>query len=546
MRDIKSLPTCPGVYLYKNKTGEIIYVGKAKNLRSRVSSYFHSSGLSPKTRFLVSHIDDLDFIMVDTEVEALLLENKLIKQHNPKYNISLKDSKTYAYILVTADEFPRIVAERSTRRKGKYFGPYTDGMSRFEIMQLTVKLFQLRVCRTLPKRACLNYHIGLCTAPCIGAVSVLQYGEQVKGAVEFLSGNTAPVVSLLEREMQEASASRQYEVALEKKKQLEAIYILSQRQKVDLIKKFDQDVIACFVHDNLAIITLFSIKKGVILGKKEFRFEFVDDIVRSFICRYYAGHAIPEEILLSERCFDDDGEKVALEDYLTSLKWGNNGDGGHSDVGGRSRVHLVVPLRGEKFALVQMALRNAQFGSSEKILEEMQVALRLPTVPRVIECFDISNLGYDYIVAGMTQWVDGKVNPSGYRRFQIKSVVGKNDDFASIKEVVMRRYSRLVAEGRAMPDLIIIDGGAVQLRMAREALAFAGVGGVPVVSLAKRDEEIYVPFQDIPFKFEMNSPMMLFIRRIRDSVHDYVLSYNRKKREMRVRDEFEKASSDTD
>ncbi len=180
MRDIKTLPSAPGVYLYKDNTGTIIYIGKAKNLKNRVSSYFRSTGLTPKTKFLVSHIEDIDFIIVDTEVEALLLENKLIKHHSPKYNISLKDSKTYAYILVTDEEYPKVMAARSTTKKGKYFGPYTDGSARFQVMQLAVKLFQLRICRTLPNRACLNYHIGLCTAPCINAVTTEQYQNQVK------------------------------------------------------------------------------------------------------------------------------------------------------------------------------------------------------------------------------------------------------------------------------------------------------------------------------------------------------------------------------
>ena len=523
MRNYHTLPTSPGVYLYKNSKEEIIYIGKAKNLRSRVSSYFRGSNLSPKTKFLVSHIAEIDFIMVDTEVEALLLENKLIKQHSPKYNISLKDGKTYAYILVTDEEYPRIIAERNTRRKGKYFGPYTDGSARYEVMQLVIKLFKLRICKTLPKRPCLNYHIGLCTAPCINVVTKEEYGTQVRKALEFLSGNTEPVVTQLQQEMEEASAVLKFEVALEKKKQLESILILTQRQKVDLIKKFDQDIVAVHVENNVAIINLFSITHGVMSGKKEFRFEVEDNVLCSFICRYYSGHAIPEEIVLNNAAWEDDSEHEALEGYLSHLKG--------------SRVVVHVPQRGEKRALVSMALKNAQFGSSEKILEEIQEKLRLPTVPRVIECFDMSNLGYDYLVGGMTQWIDGKANPQGYRRFQIKSFTGKNDDFASMKEVVTRRYSRLVAEGKAMPNLIMVDGGLGQLRVAVAALKEIGVV-VPVISLAKRNEEIYVPYNPKPLSFDINSPMMLLLRRIRDSVHNYVVSYNRKKRDMRVREEM--------
>ncbi len=322
--------------------------------------------------------------------------------------------------------------------------------------------------------------------------------------------------------MQQASLEKKFEIALERKKQLESIAILNEKQKVDIIKKFDQDIIAIHSENNLTIINLFAIKRGVIQGKKEFRFETEENLLASFLSRYYESNAIPEEIVISEPCSNEDSEKNALEEYFSIIKG--------------SKVTITIPQRGEKAALVEMVLRNAKFGSSEKILEEMQEKLRLPSVPRVIECFDISNLSYDYIVAGMTQWVDGNPNESEYRKFEIKTVKGKNDDFASIYEVIVRRYSRLKEEGKVMPDLIIIDGGKGQLHRATTALKEVGVI-IPIISLAKQQEEIFIPYQPTSLKFNLNTPMMLFIRRMRDSVHNYALSYNRKKRHMRIRNE---------
>lgn len=524
--DLKTVPEQPGCYIFKDGKGEVIYVGKAKRLKARVSSYFQKANQSPKTQVLVKHIASADFIVVDSEVEALLLENKLIKQHSPKYNISLKDSKTYAYICVTDEKFPRIMTVRKRGKKGTFFGPYTDGFARVQLISLAVKLFSIRVCKTLPKRACLNYHIGLCTAPCVKNVDEKQYHEQVEGALRFLRGDTEWVADRLKKEMADASAQMKFEQALEKRRQLEALETLKARQRIDRDREFDEDVVAYMTDGTKGFIEILTVRKGVISGKKEFTFELQDDLLESFIKQYYDTHIPPREILLSEACWKDDDEKRAIEQYLKNLH--------------QKSVELIVPERGDRLGLIKLAEKNALARSENTVLKEIQNRLTLPNLPIIIECFDMSNLGADYLVGGMVQWVNGKPNKDQYRRFEIKSVKGKNDDFASMREVVYRRYRRLVAEKAQLPDLIIVDGGPGQLESGLFALKRLGLR-IPIIALAKEREEIYTPHEQEPFRFDAQSEMMLLIRGIRDSVHRFVLSYNRKKRRMRLEDEFSQA-----
>jgi len=517
--NLQTLPTSPGVYLFKNTQGDIIYVGKAKNLRSRVRSYFSNTAKGAKTELLVRNIKEVDHIIVQNEVEALLLENKLIKKHQPKFNIMLKDGKTFAYLKITDEKFPRLLSTRRVTKKGTYFGPYTDGSARYQIQHLAKSLFKLRVCKTLPKRPCLNYHIGLCTAPCIGAVSKDEYAGQVERAKRFLKGETKEVVGRLKREMSDASKQTKYEIALEKRRQIEAIEHLHDKQTVDLIKKFDQNVVACKKVANRAVITLFSISKGVISGKKDYEFEADEDVFESFIKLYYSAHKVPNEIIVNDAFWSTDQEKSVIEQYLARIRGG--------------KVVLTCPQRGQKRKLVELAEKNLL--ATDAVLVELQEKLTLQDYPRVIECFDISNLGYDYVVGAMTQWVNGKANKSGYRRFEIKGQKGQ-DDFAAMRECVYRRYHRLLHEQKAYPDLIIVDGGPGQLNAALGALDEISAK-IPIISLAKQEEEIYIPGREDPLQFDKNSPMMLLVRKIRDSVHKFVLSYNRKKREMRLRDE---------
>lgn len=517
-----SIPNNPGVYLFKNKREEIIYIGKAKNLKKRTSSYFSNKNHSLKTKFLVKQIADIDHIIVDSEVEALLLENKLIKKHKPKYNILLKDAKTYAYILITDEKFPRIMSTRKLGLKGKYFGPYVGGATRREVIELCVKIFKLRICRKLPKIACLNYHIGLCTAPCISLVGKEEYNSQVNPAIQFLKGNIKPIRNQLITEMEKASKEQQFELAKIKRDQLKAIQILEEKQKVDLQKTFDQHVISYVDNEDKCAISLFSISKGVISGKRDYIFEKDEDILADFIRMYYSSNEIPREIIINRRCWQNDNDYGVLIQYLSKLKGGP--------------VRFIIPQRGEKKALLVLAKKNAAHKLENKILRDIKELLNLPQIPQVIECFDVSNLGYDYLVGAMVQYVGGKPNKNEYRKFEIKTKLDSQDDFAAMREVILRRYKRLSEEGQALPNLIIVDGGLGQLGVAIDALKELGLQ-IPIVGLAKREEELYFPNDSVPRVFRQNSMMMLLIRQIRNSVHRFVLSYNQKKREMRFRGE---------
>ncbi|MBI2572851.1 excinuclease ABC subunit UvrC [Candidatus Woesearchaeota archaeon] len=528
MIPLNTLPQDPGVYQFKDKDNKIIYIGKAKNLRKRVSQYFQNPERHAiKTQVLVRQIENIEVIIVDNEVEALLLENRLIKKHSPKYNINLKDSKTYAYITLTQEPYPRLTTTRNNNAKGKLFGPYTDGSARREVFDLAQKLFKLRVCRTMPKRACLNYHLNLCTAPCILNVNKEQYQEQVNDATKFLKGDISQSVEKLEQEMKEASQEKKYEVALEKRRQKDALLHLTQKQKVDLIKNIDQDFIVYTTQENRSSIEIFSVVRGVISGKKNFRFETQEDLFEEFITLYYSQNPPPHELVVNTVFWQNEPERETIELYLSKIKG--------------STVKITYPQRGEKKELLMLAEKNAQYGLENATLKEIQEKLCLPHLPLVIECFDISNLGREHVVAGMTQWVNGKPNKSEYRRFEIQTVQGRQDDFAAMYEVIQRRYKRLRDESKPFPDLIIIDGGKGQLGMACKALEELGLQ-IPLFGLAKREEEIYLPREENPHLFNTNSPMMLFIRSVRDSVHNYVLSYNKKKRQMK----FKKQTKEVD
>ena len=460
---------------------------------------------------------------MNTEVEALLLENKLIKKHKPKYNINLKDSKTFAYIAISDEDFPRIYSTRILHKKGNFFGPYTDGGARYQLVQLAIQLFKIRNCRNMPKRACLNYHINLCTAPCINKVSTEEYAIQVEKALLFLKGNTTQILKSLHTEMDKASNVQKYEIALEKKRQINAILHMQEKQTVDLIKQYDQDVVALVENTTHVALSLFSITKGVILGKKQFKFEKSEDIFEDFIKMYYSSRTIPHEIIANLKFWKTTHQKEVLEKYLSQKRG--------------SSVTLTFPIKGDKKKLVKIAAKNAIYALENTLLKEIKQKLNLPTVPNLIECFDISNLGTEHIVGAMTSWRNGKANKDGYRKFKIRSVVNRQDDFGAIKEVILRRYTHLQEEQIPFPDLILIDGGPGQLSAAVESLDKIGVK-IPIIGLAKREEEIYLPHEKDPRKYDKNSVMMLHIRKMRDSVHRLVLSYNKKRRQMKLRDEM--------
>jgi excinuclease ABC subunit C len=557
------IPTNPGVYIYKDRFGKIIYIGKAKNLRSRVSSYFTLDHIhSPKTRILVSNIYDVEFFIVDNEVESLILENKLIKKNKPKYNILLKDSKTYPYIKLSSDKIPKLMFTRRASDSGELFGPFVDSSVRNDIFNLTVSLFGLVTSKTYSTKSSLNFDIGLAPARSLSEIDLDNYMESVALARDFLKGrNVSAIKKKLRLEMTLCAEELKFEEAAIKKKQIESIDILLEKQKIDLVKNYDQDVIGCVLDtvNSKAVFVLLNISKGVISGKREFKFDLdnVEDTFESFLKMFYSQAYIPREILVSSEFWGSSSEHDLLEDYLANIS-------------GR-KVILNCPSRGEKKSLVELAISNAKLNVGKRnVLFEVQEKLGLKNVPNIIEVFDMSNLSYDFLVGGMTRWVDEKPDKSGYRKFDIKSFSGKNDDFAAMEECVYRRYSRLVNENKELPvnanpmdtnldtdsprengdrkeqffpDLIIIDGGLGQFGVARKVLKDLGLlKKIDLISIGKGAErkknDIYTLKSTIPFVFNEDEKFMLFLRKVRDSVHNFVISHNRKKRDVRLKAEF--------
>ncbi len=534
--DRKSIPSNPGVYIYKNKNKEIIYIGKAKNLKNRVSSYFsqkHEN--SPKTQFLVRNIADVEFIVTNNEIEALLLENKLIKKNKPKYNIFLKDSKTYAYLKITEENIPKLISTRKVIDNGEYFGPFPDAQARVQLQDLTVRIFKLVTSKTYSTKSKLNYEIGLAPAKSLDEIDKEEYLKNIEEAKLFLRGkNINKIIKKLTDEMNDFKESQKYELAIEKRKQIDAINYLNEKQNVDLIKDFDQDVIAQMsnIKDNKSVFILLKVSKGVISDKREFKFEYDEGLFEEFIKMYYSQNYVPREIIVSDSFWKNDEEKEVFEKYLTNQRG--------------SKVILTNPKIGDKVSLINLAKENAKLSlvSQNNILKIIKEKLKLPVIPNTIECFDISNLGSEHIVAGMTRWVNEKPDKDNYRKYQIKSFKGYNDDFKAMREVVYRRYNAIKEKREVngvFPDLIIIDGGKGQLSSACESLKKLGLE-IAIISIAKgskRDKnEIYFPNETEPVIFDDNSKMMLFLRQVRDSVHNYVISYNRKKRQMQFQKEI--------
>ncbi len=523
--DFKSsdIPIDPGVYLYRDEQGEILYVGKAKNLRARVKSYFSNHDQPIKTRQLVLRIRQIDWVIVNNEVEALLLENKLIKQHTPKYNVNLKDAKTFAYIALTKEPYPRILTSRKVSPKLESFGPYTDGFTRQDLTRLVVRVFKLRTCKKMPKRACLNYHIHLCTAPCIGKVTAEQYNQQVQSARDFLNGNYQQTIEQLKTQMLSASQNLQYETALELRNQIQSIRLLTEHQIVDNERRFDQDVMAFRQVGERMLAVQMGVRRGVLLGKKDFAVDMQPQIEQEFLKAFYTSNQIPREILLNKPVWSGNEEKTALEEFLSAKRLAS--------------VKLVIPKKADKRALVELAEKNLEASLDvDAALVDLQNNLNLPVLPHTIECFDISNLGTEHVVSGMVSFKDAKPDKKNYRKFKIKTFQGQ-DDFASVNEVVARRYKRQLEEKAALPDLVVIDGGPGQVHAAKTALQTLGLQ-LPLIGLAKEREEIYLPNEATPRSFDKNSRMMLLLRKIRDAAHDFSVGYNIKRRQMKMREEF--------
>lgn len=526
---LKTLPDSPGVYIMKNSDGKIIYVGKAVVLKNRVRQYFHSQkNHGAKVRAMVAKISDFETIVTATEVEALILECNLIKKYRPRYNISLKDDKSYPSIKLTLNEtFPRIFVTRQIKRDGsKYFGPYTDGAAVKETLKLLRKIFPLRTCKTFPKRPCLEFHIKRCLAPCAEKVSREDYFSIVHAAEKFLEGKTSEVQKNLSEKMSAAAAELNFESAAKFRDILLAVRKVSEKQKI-VTNSGDLDIIGLARLNSEVCAQIFFVRDGKVLGRENFLLSGAADesdsmAVIEFIKQYYSRAEISaEEILLPTELSAED-EKI-LSEWLG--------------------VKLTEPKRGVKKSLVDMANENAEKFLSERAerrelrdaqtlgaIEELKKFLNLPHLPRRMECFDISHIQGAETVASMVAFKNGAADKKNYRRFKIRSAEGKPDDFLSMREVVGRRYGKISAE--ELPDLIVIDGGIGQLNSALEIIRGFG-HKVPVVGLAKQFELIFVEGKPEPVELPQGSQALYLMQRIRDEAHRFAITYHRKLRRAR-------------
>ncbi len=541
---LNSIPTQPGVYLMKGEAGDVLYIGKAVNLRSRVRSYFHVSATHPpKVQLLVWNIADVDFIVTDSELEALILESNLIKKHRPRFNVRLKDDKRYPYIKVTWQEaFPRVQVVRRMKRDGaRYFGPYTSSSAMRQTLELLRRIFPYLTCNRkitgTDDRACLYYHIKRCLAPCIGAVSKEEYREMMNQVCLFLRGKGEEIISSLQHQMESASKAMEFERAANLRDQIQAIEQVIERQRVVSSSMDDQDAIAFARRDGETCVQVFFVRAGKLVGREYFSMDGADDveaqeILASFIKQFYDHAAyVPPEILLPANV-DDAG---LIEQWLRDKRG--------------AKVVLRVPQRGQKRELVDMVLENAsqtldhlmakeqlEKDRAEAALGDLQAYLGLGATPLRIEAYDISNIQGAAATGSMVVFVEGMPAKGQYRRFRIRTVE-QPDDYAMMQEVLRRRFRRAIPKeaGREntwtqLPDLMVIDGGRGQLNAALRAMREYGLEAVPVVGLAKAREEIFKPGEPDPVRLPLDSPALLLMQHVRDEAHRFAISYHQRLR----------------
>ncbi len=534
---ISDFPDAPGVYLMKNADGEIIYVGKAKRLRNRVRSYF-LSGRDVKTSTLVTKIRSIDFVVTDNEYEALILENNLIKEHNPRYNINLKDGKTYPVIRITNDEYPRIFRTRRIIQDGsRYFGPYADVKAIDTYLELVDNLFPLRKCKgTLKKREhpCLYYHIGKCPGPCAGLISQSDYAKRAEEISKLLSEPPEELKKDIQSRMLEASQKQEYEKAAGLRDNLYAVETIENNQLVNDFDPESRDYIASHEHEGLISFVVFQMRQGRLVGTDIFRSRSFSssepaDNLEQFIIRYYQEYRkLPAKIFLKPGSVD----RQSLERFLTE-------ELDRKDENEKPReIAIVKPESSRDASLLTMAEENARQDSFKRAREigdeegiaELKKVLRLPKLPRRIEGFDIAQLQGKFTVAALVSFRNGVPDKQEYRYFNIKSLKGKIDDYEAMREAMARRYSRIVNEKKDMPDLILIDGGKGQLNAACAILESLGLRGQPILGLAKREEEIFLPGQSQGLLLPPGTPALRVLQAVRDEAHRFGTTLNQKQR----------------
>jgi excinuclease ABC subunit C len=541
---IKTIPVNPGVYLYKNAEGEVIYVGKAKNLRSRVRSYFvEGASENAKTGSLLREAVDIEYIVVDNEREALALENNLIKQKKPRYNILLRDDKTYPYVKLTAEPYPRVYVTRKLRKDGAtYYGPYFPANLAYRIVDLVHRSFLIPSCkidltREHP-RPCLQFYIKRCLGPCVKGLTTSEiYSEAVKDVRLLLEGKPTELSGSLRERMERAAEEMRFEMAAKYRDLIVTVEQLNEKQQMDSAEGDDVDVIGYHCENHLVAVNLFHMRGGKVLDRREFFWEDLGELetavgfdVGEFFSTllkqlYLDAPYIPQAIYVPVE-FED---REALEDLLSERRG--------------LRVHIDVPQKGDKRSLIDLVGNNAKQSYDQRfrvmkprtdvLKSVLQDVFLLPELPARFECFDISHIQGAETVASMVVWEEGKMKNSEYRKFIIRTVEGI-DDFKSMYEVVTRRYKRVLEEGQPMPSLVLIDGGIGQLHSAARALEELGLASQPVASIAKREEILYLYGQeDEPIVLDRHSPVLLLIQQIRDEAHRFAITFHRKRRQMR-------------
>ena len=554
---LKILPDKPGVYIMKNSLGEVIYVGKAKVLKNRVRQYFQNSkNHSEKVRAMVKNIAEFEYIVTDSEMEALILECNLIKKYSPRYNIALKDDKFYPFIKITTNEdFPRVYVTRNFAKDGnRYFGPYTNGTAVYEVMGLIKKLFPLRTCKKAiveggePTRACLNYHINLCKAPCAGYISKAEYWEMIDEIISILDGTDTSIIKKLKVEMEKAAEELEFEKAAKIRDRILAIELIREKQKMFTVKEGDEDFIDLYTDEKDGCAQVFFVREGKVTGREHFMIENISDdpvkeVISSFIASFYGGTAqIPKTIYVPEEIEDQE----LIEKFLTEKRG--------------SKVWIKVPKKGDKKNLLDMVRNNAKImldQFKEKMVEEKELnksalteladVLGLDSLPARIEAYDISNIQGVDSVGTMVVFENGKAKNSDYRRFKIKSVKGPND-YESMREILSRRFSHGLEEVNKIkernleyskgkfcifPDLIMMDGGKGQVNIALEVLKDFGIE-IPVCGLVKDDKHRGIIFNNEEILIRRGSGLMNLITRVQDEVHRYAITYHRSLRDKRT------------
>ncbi len=526
IEDARKLPDSPGVYLMKDSENKVIYVGKATSLKDRVSQYFRDQD-SPKTRILVKNIKDIDYIVTGNDVEALVLESNLIKEHRPRYNVKLRDDKAYPYIKITNDEFPRICISRRREYDGaQYFGPYPGSRAVRELIRMASG-FGIRRCKKkLPCPPCLNYHIKQCMAPCIGEVTQEEYLDIIKNFSNFLKGKRGQLIHSLKDEMDRLSQMQEYEKAGRLRDQINAMQELSEKQRVSVPGKKEQDVIAYSISGTTGSFQIFHVREGKLKGRDTFSLNTAGadetEVLASFIKQHYQDIEPPQEIIVPIDIADE-----AISRWL-------------SDQGSK----LKTPKNSIETGLMNLAQENARLLLDQKMIAEgtgknevlsgLEKALSLPSPPSIIEAFDISNISGTDATGSLVVFENGEPDKKNYRRFRIKTIEGA-DDFAMMGEVVKRAYTRRKEEGKQMPDLVLIDGGKGQLNAALSSLSELGLS-LSIAALAKEFEHIFLPGRDAPVILSKDSPELKLLKRMRDEAHRFALGYHRKLRGKRQRE----------